>query len=44
VKRFIRIRGADHSGILSVLGAGAYGRLFHDFASAPSAAGPGVLP
>lgn len=44
VKRFIRIRGADHSGILSVLGAGTYGRLFHDFASAPSAAGPGVLP
>jgi hypothetical protein len=43
-KRFVRIRGADHTDIPTVIGAARYGQLYHDFARAPSANGPTLLP
>lgn len=43
-KRFVRIRGADHTDIPTVLGAARYGQLYHDFARSPSTNGATVLP
>jgi fermentation-respiration switch protein FrsA (DUF1100 family) len=43
-KRFVRVRGADHTDIPTVLGSPRYGQLYHDFARTPSTNGPSVLP
>lgn len=44
IRRFVRIRGADHTDIPTVLGAARYGHVYHDFAMTPSANGATVLP
>jgi fermentation-respiration switch protein FrsA (DUF1100 family) len=44
IKRFVRVRGADHTEIPDVLGSAAYATLFLRFAQSPSSSGPGVLP
>jgi pimeloyl-ACP methyl ester carboxylesterase len=44
IRRFVRVRGADHTEIPDVLGSAAYGTLFLRFALSPSGTGPSVLP
>jgi pimeloyl-ACP methyl ester carboxylesterase len=44
IKRFVRVRGADHTGIPRILGSAEYATLFLRFAQSPSSNGPSVLP
>ncbi len=44
IKRFVRVRGADHTEIPEVLGSAEYAALFLRFAQSPSGSGPSALP
>jgi fermentation-respiration switch protein FrsA (DUF1100 family) len=44
IKRFVRVVGAEHTTIPTVLGSGTYATLLFRFAQSPSSSGPSTLP